>query len=130
MFLTDLIAALVITLALGALFLWGAGRHNPWGGFFWFFTVLFLFTWAAGAWTGPYGPPVAGFYWVPFLIWGILFLLILSALFPHRRTDIKFQTETERKEVPEVETPRAVAANVFLFFFLALLVIVLLAYYL
>ena len=130
MILTDLIAALVITLILGSLFLWGAKRHNPWGGWFLFFLVLFLFIWAAGAWSGPYGPTVAGFYWVPFLIWGLLFLLILTALFPYRRTDIVLKSREELKEEEAKQESRLVAANMFLFFFLALLVIILLANYL
>ena len=68
MFITDLLTALIVaTLIMLPLYL--LGRMGPWSGWLWFALILFLFTWAGGAWVGPYGST----------LWGIL-LPVLSLL--------------------------------------------------
>ena len=76
--ITDLAIALIFTLLIGLFFL-GCRRCGPWQGLGWFFMLLFLFTWAGGVWTGPYGPVLWGYYWLPFFIVGIVFALLLAA---------------------------------------------------
>lgn len=51
---------LVFALAIGACVAWVWSSvfdtHGPWNSFFWFFMVIFLFSWGGGSWIHPFGP--------------------------------------------------------------------------
>ena len=87
------------------------------------FVLALLVTWAAGAWVTPVGPFVWGGYWLPFLIPGLLFLLLLVSLTPVQRP----RTVQEAVDQARAETAAAETAFVVLSAFFWLLVAALLA---
>jgi hypothetical protein len=98
MFLTDLLLVLVITLVLTAIFAVGIRRHRAGPVLFSFFVILFLATWAVGAWIRP--APLAGLPWLSFLLVGCLLALLLTVLVPLARyAKGEGTAETEEKDV-------------------------------
>lgn len=79
MFLLDFMFAIAIALILVLLFLLVFRYRGPWNSVLWFFVVLLMATWAGGVWLTPIGPAVAGFYWLPFLVAGLIVSLLLAA---------------------------------------------------
>ena len=77
-----LIFALFFALILSAIFSLGFSRKGPWESVFLFFLLLFLLSWAGGAWLAPFGPQLWGGYWLPFLLVGVVIALFLAALAP------------------------------------------------
>ncbi|MFO7893117.1 MAG: hypothetical protein R6U63_05250 [Longimicrobiales bacterium] len=112
----EIILAFAIGLLLALIFAYGLGRTGPWGGFVWFFLVVFLTAWAVGLWVEPVGPALWGAAWVP-ILFGALFVALLVAAIPPRPA-----------RPADVAEPDAVgtAAAVGLFFWL-LVVILLIA---
>ena len=97
-FFTDLMAILVITLVLTALFAVGIRRRKAPPVVFSFFVILFLATWAVGVWIRP--APAGGRPWLSFLLVGFLFALLLTVLVPLARyAKGRGTTEAEEKEV-------------------------------
>lgn len=82
MFITHLIYALFIGLGIAWLFGFALGTRGPWNSFFWFFFVIFLFSWGGGVWLTPFGPTGWGVSWLPFLVMGVFITLLLSAATP------------------------------------------------
>jgi hypothetical protein len=109
----DLIYVLVITLVLTAIFAVGFRRQRTWPVVLVFFVILFLATWAVGVWITP-AAALPGASWVPYLIVGLLFALLLTALIPLSRTLRSDQT----KEAEE----KAIAIVVFDLFFWILVI--------
>ena len=109
----EIVLAFVIGLLLALIFAYGFGRTGPWGGFLWFFLVLFLTAWAVGLWAEPIGPVVWDVAWVP-IFFGALFVALLVAAIP--------PTPGRPSAVSEPETAETVTA-VGLFFWLMLLVL-------
>ena len=79
MFIVDFIFALAIALLFVVLFAMVFQRRGPWNSLLWFFVVVLLATWAGGVWLTPVGPPIRGFYWMPFLLAGLIVSLLLAA---------------------------------------------------
>ena len=109
----EVILAFAIGLLLALIFSYGLGRTGPWGGFLWFFLVIFLTAWAIGLWAEPIGPVLWGAAWVP-ILFGALFVALLVAAMP--------PSTVRPAAVPEGETPETAAA-VGLFFWLMVLVL-------
>lgn len=82
MVIAELLFALVIALVLVAIFTYGFGRAGPWGGFLWFFVLVFLGAWAIGAWVEPVGPVAWGVAWVPIFFGALLIGLLVAAIPP------------------------------------------------
>jgi len=102
MILVDLLIALVVASLLAAVVFLLLRSTGPWASFPLLFFALFLATWAGGIWLAPIGRPVGGVYWVPFLMAGIVFALLLAAVVPPERpeeqeTTIELLTEAEKK---------------------------------
>lgn len=114
----ELLAALFIALVLVALFSFGFGRPGPWGGFLWFFLVVFLGAWAIGLWAEPVGPAAWGVAWVPILFGALLLALLIAAIPP---------TGTAPAAAPEPDVGTAAVVGALGVFFWALLVGLLLA---
>lgn len=103
MLFADLIAALVVAIALslilGAFMGWERpGRTGVWPSLLFLFFILFLGTWFLGALARPFGPPLWGVYWLPFVVIGLIVAMILAAAVPPRRPrtyrEAKQRTET------------------------------------
>lgn len=123
MFLWHLIFAIVIALFISAVFGLGFRRTGAWPGIFIFFLIIFLFSWAGGIWLAPFGPTIAGAYWLPFLFVGILIALFLAAAVPPERP--RRRIEAPEQEVVESET----VLGVFFWFLIVLLIIAIAVYY-
>ena len=82
MIAVDILIALGTAFALTVFFSLMFRRRGPWASFPIFFVVLFLVTWAGGAWVTPIGPTIGGAYWLPFLIVGLIFAILLIAASP------------------------------------------------
>jgi hypothetical protein len=76
----EFVVVIVASALVAYLFMAGFDRVGPWG-VVCTFLVLFLATWAIGAWTGPLGPSIWNVYWLPYLIaaaiLGALFYLVI-----------------------------------------------------
>lgn len=82
----ELITALAIAVALAYLFAKNLGRRGRRSGFFWFFLLIFMATWAGGVWLMPFGPMVMGIHWLPFAVAGLIGAVAISLLAGRRRT--------------------------------------------
>lgn len=78
--MAELLLALIFGLIIAAAFAYGLGRPAPWGGFLWFFLVIFLVGWVVALWVEPVGPAVWGIAWLPVLFAGLLVALLIAAL--------------------------------------------------
>lgn len=67
----DFITALIIAGTLSHLFAKPIKRRGKRAGFFWFFLIIFMVTWAGGVWLMPFGPQVMGIHWLPFILVGL-----------------------------------------------------------
>jgi hypothetical protein len=100
MFWKHLVMALIVSLGLSAIFIAIAGfrKGGPWNNFLPFFFVVFPASWAGGIWFSPLGPPIGDVYWLPYLIMGLIFALLLAAVtspFP-RDTIVQFVEAGEK----------------------------------
>ncbi len=127
--ITDLAIALIFTLLIGLFFL-GCRRCGPWQGLGWFFMLLFLFTWAGGVWTGPYGPVLWGYYWLPFFIVGIVFALLLAAAVVPRPPRNRKEAFKQAKTEAAAEQVTDMAVNTFFWILVMVLVAALATHYL
>jgi hypothetical protein len=84
MFVWDLVFAIAVGLALAAIFSLIFRRTGPWASFFVFFSIIALAAWAGGVWLQPVGPPLFGVFWIPFLIFGFIFAILMAAAAPRR----------------------------------------------
>jgi hypothetical protein len=82
MFIWDLVFALAVGLIFAAIFSLVFRRTGPWASFFVFFAIIALAAWAGGVWLQPVGPPLFGVFWVPFLIFGFIFAILMAAAAP------------------------------------------------
>jgi hypothetical protein len=65
--------------------------------------MAFLVTWAGGVWIRPFGPTIGGIPWLPFLLAGVVFVLILGLSAPrlpprNRRETIDMLERIEREK--------------------------------
>ena len=113
MLISDLIAALVIAAVLA--FVLGAGvRRQPVGSVLLaMFAVLFLATWAGGAWMAPVGPRVAGTHVASFVIVGLVLALLMTAFIP------RHPPRTRGEALRQADARRQTATFIIVFFWLA-----------
>ena len=115
MWFAEFVLAAIIALAFVAIFSYGFRRPGPWGGFLWFFLLVFLGAWAVGVWAQPVGPTAWGVAWVPIFFGALLIALLVAAIPPAAP-----RTTTEGVE----EAPGDVAAVGAFFWLLLILLIV------
>lgn len=82
MFFYDMLLAIALALLVITLLVPSRRYHGANGapGWVFLFPLLFLLIWASGAWLTPVGMPVAGVYWLSFVIPAIFLALLLFAL--------------------------------------------------
>jgi hypothetical protein len=125
MILLNVLFALIVTLSLSLIFVGIFRNRGPWANLLIFFAILFLATWAGGLWILPFGPMLFGVHWLPFLLAGLIFALVLTAATPIRRP----RSRSEAIEQARAEESAGTAMNTFLWVLLAaLIVLVLLGY--
>ncbi len=132
MFISDLVVAFVVAFVLTVVFARMFRRHGPWESEFWFFVALFLATWAGGVWIRPFGPIIAGAYWLPFILMGILFALLLAAVTPRRQESAprKSQESRDTEDAKVAALERTIAIGWLFWVFMLLLVTAVLLRYL
>lgn len=79
---------ILVALVLASIVIWGvlaaAGERGGLG--IWpVFLLLFVIIWAGGLWLTPVGPPVVGFYWLPFVMVAVFIGLFWAAMPPPPR---------------------------------------------
>lgn len=117
-FVIVLVLATVAMVVLAAT----SARYRAWPTAMWFFILIFLGTWALGAWFEPVGYPVAGSYWVSFAMAAVLLTLFVAAVTaasgePRSGTSASPATAPPEEEVPTA----ALGCLVNLFFWLFVL---------
>ena len=100
----SLIVALIVSVVLNILL----NKEGPRSGFFFFFLMLFLITYAGGLWVKPFGPTLFGVFWLPILVIGILSGLFYYQFVPrpppqNREETLQMLEENEqRKKLEQV----------------------------
>lgn len=117
MVLADFLVALIIATVLVAAL--GVGlRRLPVGSvLLGMFVILFLATWAGGAWMTPMGPRFAGTSVLSFLVVGLLTALLITAFIP------RHPPRTRGEALRQADARREVAAFVNVFFWLVVVML-------
>ncbi|MBL7174896.1 MAG: hypothetical protein ISS66_03620 [Desulfobacteraceae bacterium] len=92
MIVLELLVAFIVALVLSGLFALTTRRRDQRIGFPWFFLIVFLVTWAGGIGVKPFGPSLFGISWIPFVLVGFIFILILAASTPRRPPKSRHET--------------------------------------
>jgi hypothetical protein len=131
-FIDPLIAFALAVVLTGVLIL--VLQRRPLGGrIAWLFLLIFLATWAGGLWLRPIGPLWGGIAWLPFVLAGILLVLLFSATHqpepPRDRHETLDFLEDMRKE-HEVEKVTYQSLTVFFWVLITMLAAVIILRYL
>jgi hypothetical protein len=134
MYLTHLLYALFVGLGIAWLFGLALGTRGPWNSFFWFFFVIFLFSWGGGLWITPFGPTGWGVAWMPFLFMGFFVTLILLAATPRSARNRSAATgkaidTTNLEERAPVEKEAETGIDVLFWFLIVFLSVVIICHY-
>ena len=97
--LTTFFIILAVVLLVGGFFA-ALGVRGPGRNLLWFFILLFLATWAIGAWAEPVGPRAWGVPWVGYFIVALFIGLLIAAVTHDARAK-------EASGVPGSRTPLA-----------------------
>jgi hypothetical protein len=132
--ITHLIYAFFIGLGIAWLFGLILGARGPWNSFFWFFFVIFLFSWGGGVWLTPFGPTGWGVAWLPFLFTGFFITLLLLAATPRsartRRTANGTATDaTNLTETAAAEKEAETGLGVFFWLLVVALPVIIFCHY-
>ncbi len=128
MLIPDFFTALIIAVLILIPFIL-LGKVRVWEGWFWFALLLLLFTWAGGAWVGPYGPVIWGYHWLPFLFFALVFALLIAAMAPSRPPGSNREAVEKVRAERTAETVTAVSLGIFFWLLLALLIVALIFRY-
>jgi hypothetical protein len=119
-FFIHFVLAFFVALILTLIFVRGFRRAGPWSSFLAFFLLIFFASWAGGLWMQPLGAALWGVYWLPFLLVGLIFALVIAAASipstPERST-VNLVEEPEIKETKAKSAPTALG----LFFYAVLI---------
>ncbi|HAM38617.1 MAG TPA: hypothetical protein DCP53_04375 [Elusimicrobia bacterium] len=112
----QIIFALIIGIIVTIMF--NTGCKRTWLSIFVFFGFVFLAAWAASLWIIPTGPLFLGIYWLPLLIVGLIFGLLLALLIPLA------PPQCERKQITENEDEVKIEKTQGIFFWIAIAVLI------
>lgn len=110
MIVKELLTALLIAILMVALFLLLVRRSGTRYDKVWLFLIVFGATWAGGVWIRPFGPPLAGVYWLTFVLAGIIAVGLIGLFIPRRpphgrqETLEKLEQVKQSKELQQVTT--------------------------
>jgi phosphate/sulfate permease len=123
MFFFDMLMALLVALILTAIF---AILHRQKAGslLLLFFAVVFLASWAGGAWLQPQRITAGGLSWFIYLLVGLLVALLLWAIIP------PYHLQSRQAKRKESETEPLVIFNLFFWILLIALCIAIIGRYL
>jgi MFS family permease len=121
----ELVTALVIAGTLSYLFAHNLKRRGNRSGFFWFFLLIFMITWAGGLWLMPFGPALLGIHWLPFATIGLVGAIVVSLLAGRRYPRNRHETIDLLERVEKGrELQKVTYLSLNIFFWLVLLVLV------
>jgi hypothetical protein len=121
----EVFVALFVAFLVGGLFGLAMRRRMRRTGFFWFFLILFLATWAGGIWIGPLGPSLRGVYWLPFVLVAVVVGFLLAAVAPRRAPRDRIETLEMLEEIEqERKLEKLTYISLGLFFWMALFVLI------
>ncbi len=125
MILTDILFAMVVAVGLTLIFAKLLRNVGPWALWWMFLLLVFLAAWAGGVWITPVGPQLFGRYWLPFLLAGLFFALLLAAAAPVSPP----RTEEAAQLVAQAEEATSTGVSIFFWILLlALIVAIVVAY--
>jgi hypothetical protein len=110
MLFVDLLVALLVGIVLTIVFAALFRNTGPWGAWWAFLLIVVLATWAGGLWITPFGPPIWGYTWLPFLLVGVFFALLIAAATPVPRRPLN---RVERGKAQEAAAETATALGIF-----------------
>jgi hypothetical protein len=125
MLLLEFVFAFIIGFLLVVLFSAFFRDRLPWGSFWLFLLIVFLGTWAVGAWITPFGPTLFDVAWLPFLLIGLFITILLFAAIPAPPEPRTIEQARETQE------ERSALAGLTIFFWITLvfaIVAIVLAY--
>ncbi|HEV2106860.1 MAG TPA: hypothetical protein VGR16_01210 [Thermomicrobiales bacterium] len=125
----DVLFALLVALAVSAVFWAVAGWPGAGSEAIGLFLLALLVVWAAGVWITPVGPTIGDDYWLPFIIPGLLFLLLLAALVPPRRPRNRREAVEETTAEDTVAVAAALTLGVIFWVLIVFLIIAIIAAY-
>jgi len=102
MLFIEFLFALVISLLITAIFAVVLRRKGAWPFLLLLFIIL-LGTWAGGIWLTPSGPTLWNVSWVPFLIAGLIFALLLTLIILPQNYRIKIMKPKRIAETNQIE---------------------------
>jgi len=126
MLLIEMVASIIFALLSSSLAIYLLKRQGYQVAFFWLFVFMLLATWAGGIWIRPVGPDVGGLFIVPFIMAGILAVILLLAFTrppgPHGRRETLDMLERIQRQ-REFKRVTTISLNIFFYVLLALLVV-------
>ena len=99
--MAEFFVALIVALLVSILFGYALRRRIPRKGFFWFFLILLLATWAGGMWIGPFGPSFRGIFWLPFVLVAVVVGAFVAAIAPRRAPTGRIETLEMLEEIEQ-----------------------------
>lgn len=125
-FLIDLILVFLVALILTLIFAVGFRKQRSRASLAGFFLLLMLGTWAIYAWVPPAGWLVYGVAWFQLLLIGLMIALLMAAFIsPVTATD----SQKEENELDKSEQASLIAFDLFFWFLLIALMIIILTSY-
>jgi hypothetical protein len=121
----DMITALLVAGALSYLFARNLKRRGKRTGFFWFFLMIFMLTWAGGVWLIPSDTAFPGSRWLLYLAVGLIGAVVVSFLAGRRYPTNRHETIDlldRTREGRELEKVTYLSLNIF---FWAVLIVLL-----
>jgi len=102
--------------------------REPWSSLVLFFLVIFLAYWAGGAWFAPFGPALWGISFLPFLLVGLIFALLLAAAVPSEKQEstVELVDREQRRKERAIAT---IALSVFFWILIGVFVVVIISRY-
>ncbi|MCK9274080.1 MAG: hypothetical protein M0P57_03220 [Syntrophales bacterium] len=112
--------ALFVALVFTALFIAVFRLRSPWG-IVELFAILLLASWAGGIWLVPAGPALWGTAWLPFVLVGLIAILIIAAAtVPEPEESTVELIDADKRAIKRKSAKRALGA--FFWVLLAILV--------
>ena len=127
MVIPEFSVSLIIAVLMTGLYLLVTRRAERRAGLIWLFLLIFLVTWAGGAWLRPMGPALLGTHWLSFLMVGALFALLLFIIIPRRTPRGRHETLDLLESMEREKELEAVAHITLGIFFWILLVVLIVA---
>ena len=127
MLIVDILLALAVALLLTGIFAYGFCELRGGDQLLFFFSVLFLATWAGGVWVAQYGPLIYGVAWLSFLAVGFVIALLLANLMASGKNPCR--TMEERRNLPAGQASRSLFGIFFWLLTMVLILAIVLAYF-